>query len=693
MIFSLPIYTSSGESNTNWYQSLIKIHPWWWETYGENVTIALLDSGIDGEHPALKNSITRSVDCTLAEEEWAKFLEDPQDIQDLQDDSGHGTHCAGIMIGFDGEKNFEGIAKKAKLHVYKILRKRQGDWTYATRALEEILKWNASEEREKNPLDKVRIINMSISGQYPTDEFYRALHLVLASGICVIAAAGNEGGRYQNGIGYPGKYGGVITVAAHDEYGRPSPFSSSGGEIDFMAPGTKVNSTFPLSEEESGYRVMSGTSMAAPFVSGLAALIISKHSGPKKQSSPVRNNEELRRHLMRLATHPGHHDQHSGYGPLTTFQHLNVNLSEGDESAVSSIWIHGRQDEPSNEYDDRIDWAALSSNDYWYKLKNSGSGAYWAGEKNETLKEKIKAQSDCVGFLVRKNRLRKIKNGEKGHEKFILKTTPLKKNVYINNEKRKEPLCESVRFREQPSVKGRTAFIYAENYIVTANHCFEALESHKKNKEYWLYNVSDYRFVLDYKSKSTEKQEYKFPSRKVFDCIEAWGPQPKGNKYHDWCIIKVKASATVKENINEFEKRIAMVGQAFSESSNSQFLRNRKENNTKIPNTYLYTLGHPFGMPQKFTPDGRLLGLESGSIWKHDLDVFPGNSGSPVFSAKDFSLIGLVTETRVNSQWQEANDEDGNICYIHNENYHIKPSSRLQEIGSVEEAFQEIVKL
>jgi len=167
------------------------------------------------------------------------------------------------------------------------------------------------------------VISMSLGGGASTLRLYEAIHNALYEGVGVICAAGNDGSLFQNSIGYPGKYGSVLCVGSHDENGNASGFSSRGGEVDFLAPGDRIWSTY----KNGGYAELSGTSMATPFVAGLAALILSKHHS-SGGGTPVENNEDLRKHLLWMATHPGYHDNERGYGALQPFQYFSQGATQ-----------------------------------------------------------------------------------------------------------------------------------------------------------------------------------------------------------------------------------------------------------------------------------------------------------------------------------------------------------------------------
>ncbi|MGJ3250929.1 MAG: S8 family peptidase [Elainellaceae cyanobacterium] len=278
----------------NWAGSLLGIPDVWIQTMGDGVKVAVLDTGIDLDHPDLADGIVEVKDFTN---------------EGIEDGNGHGTHCAGIIAARLNDTGFVGVAPRSQLLIAKVLTNEGGG---AFHWIADAVLWAVEQGAD--------IISMSLGGPYSSNRLYQAIHVALAKGVMVICAAGNEGSLFQNSIGYPGRYGGVITIASHDQNGNRSGFSSRGGEIDLMAPGSHIWSTY----RDGGYAELSGTSMATPFVSGLAALIVSRHSDGKHHDTPLDNNEDLKNHLLWMAAHPGYHDNEAGYGALQPFQYFGA---------------------------------------------------------------------------------------------------------------------------------------------------------------------------------------------------------------------------------------------------------------------------------------------------------------------------------------------------------------------------------
>ncbi len=276
----------------NWAERILGL-PWIWFNYrGAGVKVAVLDTGVDTDHPDLVSAISDTQDFTG---------------EGIEDRNGHGTHCAGIIAARLNDFGFVGVAPESRLLIGKVLN-RDGSGTF--RQIANGINWAVSRDAD--------IISMSLGAMASTDDLFTAIHNALAKGAFVICAAGNAGSLFENSIGFPGRYGGVITVASHDEDGNVSGFSSRGGEIDCLGPGSHIFSTYL----DGGFAVISGTSMAAPFVAGLAALIVDKHKRTPENATPLGNNEDLKEHLLRMATHPGYHDPARGYGVLQPFQYF-----------------------------------------------------------------------------------------------------------------------------------------------------------------------------------------------------------------------------------------------------------------------------------------------------------------------------------------------------------------------------------
>jgi subtilisin len=293
-----------------WGQYIIGLPDVWRQTQGEHVKVAILDTGVDSDHPDLNGAVMNVRNFTGGTDD------------DVEDGNGHGTHCAGIVAARINDVGFIGVAPKAELVVGKVL---DDQGRGSNEEIAEGVEWAVTE--------KADIISMSLGGPFPSSRLYKAIYSALAQGVHVVCAAGNAGSLFGNSIGYPGRWGGVITVAAHDRLGNRAGFSSRGGEIDVMAPGSEIWSTY----KNGQYARLSGTSMATPFVAGLAALIVSKHKKTTDNATPINNNEDLKNHLLKMASHPGYYDNERGYGTLQPFLYFGMNAEPWNAEEVKRL--------------------------------------------------------------------------------------------------------------------------------------------------------------------------------------------------------------------------------------------------------------------------------------------------------------------------------------------------------------------
>ncbi|MEM2294555.1 MAG: S8 family serine peptidase [Nitrososphaerota archaeon] len=206
-----------------------------------SIIVAVIDTGVDYTHEDLINNyISGGYD-------WVNNEDDPWD------DHGHGTHCAGIIAAsINNGKGIAGLAQ-VKIMAEKVLT--GGGWGYWDWVASGII--HATDHGAK-------VISMSLGGYYPSALVRDAIKYALDSGVLVVAAAGNDD---TNNKCYPAAFDGVVAVSATDVNDQKAWFSNWGDWIDLAAPGVNIISCVP-----GGYKSWSGTSMACPHVSGVAAL-------------------------------------------------------------------------------------------------------------------------------------------------------------------------------------------------------------------------------------------------------------------------------------------------------------------------------------------------------------------------------------------------------------------------------------
>jgi subtilisin family serine protease len=275
-------YAALSET-VDWGLAAYSVPAQWTTTRGAGIRVAVLDTGIEADHPDLADAID---DCR-------DFSASRLGSRDRQ---GHGTHVAGTIAARANGTGVIGVAPECRLLVGKVL---GDDGSGTSESVAAGIDWAVAQRAD--------ILSLSLGSPTPSEAIRAAIERAVAAGRFVICAAGNEG--RDDAINYPARWPTTISVGAVDRDGRVARFSSRGAELDICAPGQDVLSTFL----GSGYARLSGTSMATPFVTGVVALALAKHRAVHSDS-PIRNTDDLRAHLQRSATDAGPAGRDPAYG-------------------------------------------------------------------------------------------------------------------------------------------------------------------------------------------------------------------------------------------------------------------------------------------------------------------------------------------------------------------------------------------
>jgi len=276
-----------------WYLPNINAPEAWDKSLGTGVVIGLVDSGVDLDHEDLADNILP--------DGW----DFGDDDNDPTDELGHGTQVCGVIAAIqNNDLGISGIAPECKILPLKV----------NVGGLNEIEDADAAEAIIYAADHGANIINLSLGwpeGEIPviTD----AIDYATGKGVLLIAAAGNADGP----IWFPANQDEVISVSATKEDNTKKTLSASGSELDLVAPGVSIRTTYP----GDAYTIGSGTSFSSPIVSAVAALLLSQH--------PHLTRNQVREYLIMRADDLGDEgkDDVYGYGKVNALMTLDPLIS------------------------------------------------------------------------------------------------------------------------------------------------------------------------------------------------------------------------------------------------------------------------------------------------------------------------------------------------------------------------------
>lgn len=282
--------------------------PWWMSDYnirhvhdegvtGLNVRVGIIDTGIDEEHSntgQLRQSFVSAKDFTNSRYGY-------------YDSHGHGTHVAGVVSAFD-----HSLATGSSLYIAKAL---GDDGSGSNTSVANAINWLVDEE--------VDIINMSLGSSSRSRLIGEAISRAASKGIISLAASGNDSGV----IGWPARESSAFSVGAIDRNKSIAGFSNFGPNLDGVGPGVRIRSLYC----NGGYAVLSGTSMATPWMTGMLALRIEAERQAEVQI--VDTVHAFRSHLEATAEDlgPAGRDPRYGYGVPDTARFLHTEEHTEDQ--------------------------------------------------------------------------------------------------------------------------------------------------------------------------------------------------------------------------------------------------------------------------------------------------------------------------------------------------------------------------
>ncbi|WP_228034867.1 type VII secretion-associated serine protease mycosin, partial [Streptomyces spongiae] len=306
LLNSAPTASADYVRDQQWVLDVFSMKKTWAETQGEGVTVAVVDTGVDGDHPDMTGQVLTGKDYTSGGNA-------------REDIAGHGTRVASLVAGHGhGSGNASGmvgLAPKAKILPLRTMQ------TKHDKNPEEL--WA---EAVRYAADRgAKVINLSFANEYgqtgPLGQ--KAIAYAQSKDVVVVAGTGNNGGD----VGYPAALPGVVAVGAVDKNANIWSSSNTGKQVALTAPGVRILAADPTRSPE--YSVADGTSDATAYVSATAALVRAKY--PDLTAGQVINR------LIKSASFLGHKglkapNEEYGYGIIRPYQAVTMDIPKGPEA-------------------------------------------------------------------------------------------------------------------------------------------------------------------------------------------------------------------------------------------------------------------------------------------------------------------------------------------------------------------------
>ncbi len=316
-------------------------------TGSDNIVVAVVDTGIDYNHPDLADNIwinQAEIPDNGLDDDNNGYVDDyygydfaNNDSDPIGDDNNqHGTHVAGIIgavannsTGLD--ENITGVMWNCRLMALKA----GGDMTGFTSVdIDRAIRYAVDNGAE--------VINMSFGGYSSADDIQSAIEYAHNNGVLLVAAAGNDNTNY---VSYPAGYDNVIAVAATDQNDAKASFSNFGTWVDISAPGVSILSTVPNDKYEN----FSGTSMACPMVSGVCGLVLGYADSLSETLNPAQVEFVLLETADNIDEQNPSYVGYLGAGRVNAYKALDYINEANPISRLVSIEIFTQDDQQPTE--------------------------------------------------------------------------------------------------------------------------------------------------------------------------------------------------------------------------------------------------------------------------------------------------------------------------------------------------------